>query len=318
MREWTVGPEAEGKRLDRYLAARLGGVPAGALQKYLRLGRVKRNARRASASDRLCAGDTLQLYLSDDCFEAAPPRRPDLLLAKFRPHLTVLYEDENLLLIDKRPGMLVHPDAGEKVNTLVTHVRAYLYQKGAYDPAQDFSPAPCNRIDRFTGGIVIFAKTKEALLAVDALIRARKLRKFYHCIVRGTPKPPEGVLKHFLLKGEKRVRVLDRPERGAQTAETRYRTLEARGDVSLVECELITGRTHQIRAQMAHAGHPLLGDGQYGDAAWNRAMGRGQQALYAVRLEFPADLPGALAPLSGRSFAVKSPLCAEIQRLGRK
>ena len=230
----------------------------------------------------------------------------------------MLYEDENLLLIDKRPGMLVHPDASEKVNTLVTHVRAYLYQKGAYDPAQDFSPAPCNRIDRFTGGIVIFAKTKEALLAVDALIRARKLRKFYHCIVRGTPKPPEGVLKHFLLKGEKRVRVLDRPERGAQTAETRYRTLEARGDVSLVECELITGRTHQIRAQMAHAGHPLLGDGQYGDAAWNRAMGRGQQALYAVRLEFPADLPGALAPLSGRSFAVKSPLCAEIQHLGRK
>src|SRR5699024_5411671 len=103
MREWTVGPEAEGKRLDRYLAARLGGVPAGALQKNLRLGRVKRNTRRASASDRLCAGDTLQLYLSDDCFEAAPPRRPDLLLAKFRPHLTVLYEDENLLLIDKRP-----------------------------------------------------------------------------------------------------------------------------------------------------------------------------------------------------------------------
>lgn len=280
MREWTVGPEAGGKRLDRYLAARLGGVPAGALQ----------------------------LYLDDDCFEAAPPRRPDPLLSRFRPHLAVLYEDSALLLIDKKPGMLVHPDASEKVNTLVTHVRAYLYQKGEYDPESGFAPAPCNRIDRFTGGIVIFAKTKDALLAVDALIRARKLRKFYHCIVRGALRPPEGVLKNFLLKGEKRVRVLDRPEKGAQAAETRYRTLDARGGMSLVECELITGRTHQIRAQMAHAGHPLLGDGQYGDAAWNRAMGRGSQALYAIRLEFPRELTGVLAPLSGRSFALQSPL----------
>ena len=308
MREWTVGPEAGGKRLDRYLAARLGGVPAGALQKFLRLGKIKRNGRRANAGDRLCAGDALQLYLDDDCFEAAPPRRPDPLLSRFRPHLAVLYEDSALLLIDKKPGMLVHPDASEKVNTLVTHVRAYLYQKGEYDPESGFAPAPCNRIDRFTGGIVIFAKTKDALLAVDALIRARKLRKFYHCIVRGALRPPEGVLKNFLLKGEKRVRVLDRPEKGAQAAETRYRTLDARGGISLVECELITGRTHQIRAQMAHAGHPLLGDGQYGDAAWNRAMGRGSQALYAIRLEFPRELTGVLAPLSGRSFALQSPL----------
>lgn len=308
MREWTVGPEAGGKRLDRYLAARLGGVPAGALQKFLRLGKIKRNGRRANAGDRLCAGDALQLYLDDDCFEAAPPRRPDPLLSRFRPHLAVLYEDSALLLIDKKPGMLVHPDASEKVNTLVTHVRAYLYQKGEYDPESGFAPAPCNRIDRFTGGIVIFAKTKDALLAVDALIRARKLRKFYHCIVRGALRPPEGVLKNFLLKGEKRVHVLDRPEKGAQAAETRYRTLDARGGMSLVECELITGRTHQIRAQMAHAGHPLLGDGQYGDAAWNRAMGRGSQALYAIRLEFPRELTGVLAPLSGRSFALQSPL----------
>ncbi len=308
MREWTVGPEAGGKRLDRYLAARLGGVPAGALQKFLRLGKIKRNGRRANAGDRLCAGDALQLYLDDDCFEAAPPRRPDPLLSRFRPHLAVLYEDSALLLIDKKPGMLVHPDASEKVNTLVTHVRAYLYQKGEYDPESGFAPAPCNRIDRFTGGIVIFAKAKDALLAVDALIRARKLRKFYHCIVRGALRPPEGVLKNFLLKGEKRVRVLDRPEKGAQAAETRYRTLDARGGMSLVECELITGRTHQIRAQMAHAGHPLLGDGQYGDAAWNRAMGRGSQALYAIRLEFPRELTGVLAPLSGRSFALQSPL----------
>ena len=308
MREWTVGPEAGGKRLDRYLAARLGGVPAGALQKFLRLGKIKRNGRRANAGDRLCAGDALQLYLDDDCFEAAPPRRPDPLLSRFRPHLAVLYEDSALLLIDKKPGMLVHPDASEKVNTLVTHVRAYLYQKGEYDPESGFAPAPCNRIDRFTGGIVIFAKTKDALLAVDALIRERKLRKLYHCIVRGALRPPEGVLKNFLLKGEKRVRVLDRPEKGAQAAETRYRTLDARGGMSLVECELITGRTHQIRAQMAHAGHPLLGDGQYGDAAWNRAMGRGSQALYAIRLEFPRELTGVLAPLSGRSFALQSPL----------
>ena len=162
MREWTVGPEAGGKRLDRYLAARLGGVPAGALQKFLRLGKIKRNGRRANAGDRLCAGDALQLYLDDDCFEAAPPRRPDPLLSRFRPHLAVLYEDSALLLIDKKPGMLVHPDASEKVNTLVTHVRAYLYQKGNTTRKAALRPRP--------------ATGSTASLAVSSSLPKRKTR----------------------------------------------------------------------------------------------------------------------------------------------
>jgi len=305
MREWTVASEGDGKRLDKYLAARLPGVSVSLLQKSLRLGRVKKNGKRVKADERIAAGDVLQLYLNDEWFSEAPRKKADPLLSSFRHHLRILYEDDAVLLVDKRPGMIVHPDAQEKVNTLVTHVRAYLYQKGAYEPDGGFSPAPCNRIDRFTGSVVIVAKTPGALKAIDHLVRERGLQKCYLCIARGALRPAEGMLDNFILKGEKRVKVLDRPAPGAQTAQTRYRTLAQKNGMSLVECELITGRTHQIRAQMAHFGHPLLGDGQYGDAAWNRSLGRGAQALYAYKVRFPEGLQGEIAQLSGRTFAVR-------------
>ena len=203
MREWTIPAEGEGKRLDRYVASNMPALKIPLLQKYLRLGRIKRNGKRAKGDERLIAGDVLALYLNDELFDAVPEKKPDPLLSKFRHNVTVLYEDESILLADKRPGLIVHPDEEEKVNTLVTHVRAYLYQKGEYDPKGGFSPAPCNRIDRFTGGIVIFAKTQEALLQMDNLIRERKLRKLYLCIVKGRMQPEEGSLENYLLKDGK-------------------------------------------------------------------------------------------------------------------
>ncbi|MBE5765871.1 MAG: RluA family pseudouridine synthase [Clostridiales bacterium] len=305
MREWTIPAEGEGKRLDRYVASNMPALKIPLLQKYLRLGRIKRNGKRAKGDERLIAGDVLALYLNDELFDAVPEKKPDPLLSKFRHNVTVLYEDESILLADKRPGLIVHPDEEEKVNTLVTHVRAYLYQKGEYDPKGGFSPAPCNRIDRFTGGIVIFAKTQEALLQMDNLIRERKLRKLYLCIVKGRMQPEEGSLENYLLKDGKRQTVVNRRMPGAQSACTLYKALAYRDGMSLVECELVTGRTHQIRVQMAHAGHPLMGDSQYGNAAWNRETERGAQALFAYKLAFPEELEGPLAKLSGRSFAVK-------------
>ena len=251
----------------------------------------------------------LQLYINDEFFDK--PREDNLFLTLFRPSLDIVYEDENLMLLNKRPGLVVHADETEKVNTLINHIQAYLYQKREWNPRWEnaFTPALCNRIDRNTGGIVIAAKTAEALRILNQKIRDRELDKRYLAVVEGTPRPETGVLKGYLFKDavKNRVFVTDTPQKGAKTCETRYRTLTKRGGLSLVECELITGRTHQIRATMADLGCPLLGDGKYGDGQVNRRYGETRQALYSYRLtfDFPTDA-GLLNYLRGRSFQVES------------
>ena len=219
-----------------------------------------------------------------------------------------MYEDEHILLVDKRPGLAVHPhDGAEYGRTLIDHIQAYLYQKREWRPREEnaFTPALCNRIDRNTGGIVIAAKTAQALRVMNQKIKDRELSKRYLAIVEGTPKPAEGTLKGYLFKDEKqnRVFVTDQPQPGAKTCQTNYRVLRSQRGLSLVECELITGRTHQIRAQFAHAGHPLLGDGKYGKL--DKRMGRSYQALYSYKLTFCFTTDaGDLDYLSGKSFQV--------------
>ena len=247
----------------------------------------------------------LQLYINDEFFDQ--PREDNLFLTLFQPRLNILYEDENLLLLDKRPGLVVHADETEKVNTLINHVQAYLYQKREWNPRWEnaFTPALCNRIDRNTGGIVMAAKNAETLRILNDKIRDREITKKYLCVVLGRMAPPEGRLRCFLLKdeGKKQVAVYHRPIPGGKSAETLYRTLETRGELSLVEAELLTGRTHQIRASFADAGHPLLGDGKYGRGEVNRRYGETRQALYSyyLRFDFPTGA-GILEYLRGREF----------------
>lgn len=309
MKEYIISAADANKRLDKWLLRQLPAASAGLIQKAIRLKRVKLNGKGAQRDTRLSEGDVLQLYLPDDCF--AQPRREDPFLRDFRVRLNIVHEDENLLLIDKQPGIMVHPDAHEKVQTLLTHVRAYLYQKGEYDskdPAA-FTPAPCNRIDRFTGGIVIFAKNSEALHIADRKIRDREIDKRYLCVALGEMRKTSRMLDSYILKSpeQKKVQVLHQPVPGAQRAQTHIEVLAAGNGLSLVHCELLTGRTHQIRAQMADIGHPLLGDGQYGDRRRNQRYGREFQALYAYQLTFRFRTDaGILSPLDGRTFQVKS------------
>ena len=312
MKEFTIGPNDAGQRLDRFLAKAVPLLPASLAQKYIRLKRIKRNGARAQRDDRLLAGDVLQLYINDEFFDV--PTADNAYLTVAVPRLTVVYEDENLLLVDKQPGIPVHPhDGAEPGRTLIDHILAYLYQKREWRPREEasFTPALCNRIDRNTGGIVIAAKTAEALRVMNQKIKDRELDKRYLAVVEGTPRPASGALKGFLFKDavQNRVYVTDAPQKGAKTCETRYRTLESRNGLSLVECELITGRTHQIRAQFAHAGHPLLGDGKYGRADRRQKY----QALYSYRLTFRFTTDaGSLDYLNGRSFAVADvPFVAE-------
>ena len=308
MRELTIGKNDAGQRVDRFVSKALPLLPPALLQKYIRLKRIKVNGGRAQRDQRLQEGDVLQLYINDEFFDK--PREDNLFLTLFRPSLDIVYEDENLMLLNKRPGLVVHADETEKVNTLINHIQAYLYQKREWNPRWEnaFTPALCNRIDRNTGGIVIAAKTAEALRVMNQKIKDRELSKFYLCAVLGRMEPREGKLEGFIWKDEvkKQVYVRSRPQPGAKTAITLYKTLAVQNGLSLVECDLITGRTHQIRAQFAAACHPLLGDGKYGSERENRKYGRHGQALYSYRLEFRFTTDaGPLEHLNGRSFQVE-------------
>lgn len=307
MKEFTIEKNDAGQRLDRWLGKTVPLLPAPLAQKYIRLKRVKVNGKGSKRDVRLRLGDLLQLYINDEFFDAPAPE--NAFLSVFQPQLDLLYEDENLLLVNKRPGLVVHPDDRERVNTLITHIQAYLYQKKEWNPRKEnsFTPALCNRIDRNTGGIVIAAKNAEALRIMNQKVKDRELRKYYLCIVHGKLNPPAGKLENYLLKDEARnqVTVHARPVPGGRTAVTLYRTLAVSQGLSLLECELVTGRTHQIRAQFAAAGHPLLGDGKYGRERDGLTYGRKFQALYSYKLVFAFTTDaGILNPLNGRSWTV--------------
>ena len=307
MKELTIGCNDAGQRLDRFLAKAVPLLPASLAQKYIRLKRIKLAGKRVSRDTRLNEGDVLQLYINDEFFDT--PSQDNAYLTVATPKLNIVYEDENLLLVDKRPGLAVHPhDGAEYGKTLIDHIQAYLYAKHEWRPREEnaFTPALCNRIDRNTGGIVIAAKNAEALRILNQKIKDREIDKRYLAIVEGTPKPKEGVLKGYLFKDavKNRVFVTDTPQAGSKSCETRYRVLQSKNGLSLVECELVTGRTHQIRAQFAHAGHPLLGDGKYGKL--DKRYTRTYQALYSYRLTFRFTTDaGCLAYLDGRQFRVE-------------
>ena len=307
MKEFTIGANDAGQRLDRFLAKAVPLLPASLAQKYIRIKRIKCNGARTARDARLNAGDVLQLYINDEFFDK--PSQDNAFLTVAAPKLTIVYEDEHILLVDKRPGLAVHPhDGAEYGRTLIDHIQAYLYQKREWRPREEnsFTPALCNRIDRNTGGIVIAAKTAQALRVMNQKIKDRELDKRYLAIVEGAPKAKEGSLKGYLFKDEKknRVFVTDKPQPGAKTCQTNYKVLASSNGLSLVECELITGRTHQIRAQFAHAGHPLLGDGKYGKL--DKRFDRTYQALYSYKLTFTFTTEaGDLEYLNGKSFRVE-------------
>ena len=307
MKELTVGKNDAGQRLDRFVGKAVPLLPESLLQKYIRLKRIKLNGKGSKRDTRLNEGDVLSLYINDEFFEK--PTESNSYLKVGAPRLDIVYEDENILLADKKPGVLCHSAGEWDYNTLIANIQAYAYQKGEWRPREEnaFAPALCNRIDRNTGGIVIAAKNAEALRIINEKIKEREIEKYYLCVVRGRPKPAEGELRGYIFKdaAKNRVYVRRKPEPGAKEALTYYRTLASQGGLSLVECRLGTGRTHQIRAQMAAAGTPLLGDGKYGSDRENKKLGEDGQLLCSYRLEFAFKTDaGALNYLNGRSFSV--------------
>lgn len=307
MRIMKIMRNDAGQRLDKFLSKSVKGLPASMMYKLIRTKKIKVNRKRAEQNYILQEGDEIQLFIREEFFDS--PEKDDGALARIRPKLNIVYEDENILLLHKRPGVLVHEDTAASENTLIMHVKAYLYQQGEYDPdsEQSFAPALCNRIDRNTGGIVIAAKNAEALRLMNEKIRNNEIQKYYLCLVHGVPTPRQAMLHAYLRKNsaDNMVEVREHPFSGAKEIITGYRVLDARDGNALLEVELVTGRTHQIRAQMSAIGHPLMGDGKYGVNREEKQKGYKYQALYAYRLQFKKTKEThALSYLEGKTFSL--------------
>ncbi len=307
MRILRIEKNDAGQRLDKFLSKAVKGLPLSMMYKAIRTKKIKVNRKRAEANQMLLAGDEVQLFIKEEFFDL--PQRDNSALAAIKPKLSIVYEDENIMLLNKRPGVLVHEDTAGGENTLILHIKAYLYQNGEYDPAseQSFAPALCNRIDRNTGGIVIAAKNAEALRAMNEKIKQNEISKCYLCAAHGKMPRKSDTLVGYLRKDSEKnlVTVSDTPLKGGKSIETRYRVLRERDGNSLLQVELITGRTHQIRAHLAHIGHPLLGDGKYGKNKEEKGRGYKYQALYAYRLTFkPARGDTVLSYLEGKTFEI--------------
>ena len=307
MKEIQIRKNDAGQRLDRFVGKAVPLLPESLLQKYIRLKRIKRNGKAAKRDVRLVEGDVLQLYINDEFFEKPTEHNAWLKIAT--PRLDIVYEDENILLADKKPGVLCHSAGEWSWDTLISNIQAYLRQTGEWDPKAEnaFTPALCNRIDRNTGGIVIAAKNAAALRILNQKVKDRELVKLYLCLVHGVPQPRSATLRDFLVKDSQRnqVQVFHRQVPGSKTIITQYRTLKTNGKISLLEVDLKTGRTHQIRAHMAFYGHPLVGDTKYGTNQQNRGSRHSYQALYAYKLRFSfCTDAGILSYLDGREFTV--------------
>ena len=306
MRTLTIKENDSGQRLDKFLSKTLKTLPLSLMYKQIRTKKIKVNRKRTEPKYILQLGDTVELFISEEFFET---NKSSEAFTQLKTNLDIVYEDKNILLVDKRPGLIVHSDSKEEHNTLINHIKSYLYQKGEYSPEneQSFAPALCNRIDRNTGGIVIAAKNAESLRILNDKIKEKEITKKYLLASHGIMQKKNGYFKNYILKDEKTntVKVYDNRIKGSKTAETKYRVIEEKNNLSLIEAELLTGRTHQIRAQFSYVGHPLLGDGKYGINKNDRKSGYKCQALYSYKLSFDFMTDsGILAYLKGKTFEV--------------
>lgn len=297
MKSFIITDKDAGGRVDRFISKTFDKLPKSLMYKEIRKKNIKVNKKRCTPEQVLSNGDLLELYLKDDVLEIRK-KHYDFLNAS--TDLDIIYEDDNIILINKKVGVLCHPDGKDYIDNIVARLKRYLYDKKEWDPeTSTFTPSLANRIDRNTGGIVIGAKNSQALKIMNDKIKAREIEKYYLTVVHGKMSKKSELLSAYLTKNEKKnmVTVTDYQVPNSKKIITEYTVLDYYPDASLLEVKLHTGRTHQIRAHLAHIGHPLYGDGKYGNE-----KGRYRQALYSYKLHFNFSDENILSYLNHKTF----------------
>lgn len=301
MKSFIITDKDAGGRVDRFISKTFDKLPKSLMYKEIRKKNIKVNKKRCTPEQVLSSGDLLELYLKDDVLEIRK-KHYDFLNAS--TDLDIIYEDNNIILINKKVGVLCHPDGKDYIDNIVARLKRYLYDKKEWDPeTSTFTPSLANRIDRNTGGIVIGAKNSQALKIINDKIKAREIEKYYLTVVHGKMSKKSELLSAYLTKNEKKnmVTVTDNQAPNSKKIITEYTVLDYYPDASLLQVKLHTGRTHQIRAHLAHIGHPLYGDGKYGNE-----KGRYRQALYSYKLHFNFSDENILSYLNHKTFQANS------------
>ncbi|MCI5597916.1 MAG: RluA family pseudouridine synthase [Ruminococcus sp.] len=306
MRELVVKKNDANQRLDKFLLKKFKTMPKKMAYMYIRKKCVKVNGKKATPEVMLKENDLLTFYIKDEFFDNIQEENYEFLKAP--KTLKIIYEDENIILLDKKPGVIVHQDKSYHFDCLLLRLQHYLYDNGEYNPKEEncFAPALVNRIDRNTGGIVIGAKNAESLRILNQKMKDRELHKFYLCLLINRPKKDNAILSDYLIKNEKtnKVTVLRNEKQGAKKILTKYSVLETNNNLTLCEVELLTGRTHQIRAHMSSIGCPILGDNKYGNKKLNQKYSLSKQCLYSYKLSFDFTTDsGILSYLDKKEFS---------------
>lgn len=302
MKSYIISKNDCNQRVDRFIQKKFPKLPKSLMFKEIRKKNIKVNKKRTEPSYILCNGDLIELYLKDDVLEE---KKVHYDFTDASKHLDIIYEDENIILVDKKPGLLCHPDGNEYTDTLIARIKRYLYDKNEWKPKEEncFTPALANRIDRNTGGIVIAAKNAQALRILNEKIKSREIQKLYLCVAQGIMPKETDILTGYLTKNnsKNKVNVSLTKTDGAKKIVTKYTVIDTWNNNSLIEIDLLTGRTHQIRAHLSFIGHPLVNDGKYG-----KEHGRYRQALYSYKLKFNFNDDNLLSYLYGKEFEIKN------------
>ena len=314
MQEIQIAANEAGQRLDKLLAKYLSEAPKSFLYKMLRKKNIVLNGKKASGNEKLVAGDSVKLFLSDETIQKFSR---EITVCKSNTKLDILYEDDDILLVNKPAGMLSQKAEAKDIS-LVEHLISYLLESGQLtrENLKSFKPSICNRLDRNTSGLVVCGKSLKGLQTMGQLFKERTLKKYYRCIVAGNVTEKQYV-KGYLIKDEKKnqVTVSDTYLPESQEIETEYRPIQQLKQGTLLEVHLITGKTHQIRAHLASQGHAIIGDYKYGSREINDRYKKeyqlSHQLLHAYRLEVPKTKE--LPQLSEKMFV--APLPKQFQKI---